>query len=191
MDRFSVVGYSAGAPYALACAYRFPERVRCVGLVSDVAGAGLMVRMLAGTVPRVTMPMFGRMFSSPQRAGRVLARLSGRWVPADRAALAQDGVQDLMAASLAEAFRGGPHGPALDAALLRHRWGFAPEQVTTATVHLWHGTEDHQVRPERARAASVVLPRCQPVFYPDDGHISVIVNHADEIVHALCDRRHA
>jgi pimeloyl-ACP methyl ester carboxylesterase len=33
LDRFSVVGFSGGAPYALACGYALPGRVTLVGLV--------------------------------------------------------------------------------------------------------------------------------------------------------------
>src|SRR3954452_14573241 len=36
-ERFSVVGYSCGGPYALAVAAELPERVERVGLVSSVA----------------------------------------------------------------------------------------------------------------------------------------------------------
>jgi pimeloyl-ACP methyl ester carboxylesterase len=32
-DRFAVAGFSAGAPYALACAYQLPDRVSVAGLV--------------------------------------------------------------------------------------------------------------------------------------------------------------
>src|SRR3954462_7076760 len=37
IERFSVVGYSCGGPYALAVAAELPERVERVGLVSSVA----------------------------------------------------------------------------------------------------------------------------------------------------------
>ena len=36
LERFSVLGYSAGGPYALACAYRFPEIVRSCAVVSSL-----------------------------------------------------------------------------------------------------------------------------------------------------------
>ena len=34
LDRFAVVGWSAGGGYALACAARMPERISAVGLAS-------------------------------------------------------------------------------------------------------------------------------------------------------------
>ncbi|MDH3303442.1 MAG: alpha/beta hydrolase [Acidimicrobiia bacterium] len=36
IDRFAVSGWSAGGPNALACAYRIPERLTGVGLISSV-----------------------------------------------------------------------------------------------------------------------------------------------------------
>jgi pimeloyl-ACP methyl ester carboxylesterase len=37
LDRFGVVGNSAGGPYAAACAYKIPARLTHVGIVSGVA----------------------------------------------------------------------------------------------------------------------------------------------------------
>src|SRR5436190_12648591 len=37
IERFSILGYSCGGPYALAAATELPERVERVGLVSSVA----------------------------------------------------------------------------------------------------------------------------------------------------------
>ena len=36
LERFSVLGYSAGGPYALACAYRFPEIVQSCAVVGSL-----------------------------------------------------------------------------------------------------------------------------------------------------------
>jgi pimeloyl-ACP methyl ester carboxylesterase len=39
LDRFAVVGFSAGAPYALACGHSLPDRVAVVGMVcGSIAG---------------------------------------------------------------------------------------------------------------------------------------------------------
>jgi pimeloyl-ACP methyl ester carboxylesterase len=37
VDEFDVAGHSSGGPYALACAYRFPERVKRVALIGCIA----------------------------------------------------------------------------------------------------------------------------------------------------------
>jgi pimeloyl-ACP methyl ester carboxylesterase len=36
IERFAVSGWSAGGPYALACAYGIPERLTAVGLISSL-----------------------------------------------------------------------------------------------------------------------------------------------------------
>ena len=36
-ERFAIMSYSAGSPYAAACAHALPERLTAVGIVSGVA----------------------------------------------------------------------------------------------------------------------------------------------------------
>ena len=40
IGEFGVMGHSSGGPYALACAYAIPDRVKCVALISSVAPHG-------------------------------------------------------------------------------------------------------------------------------------------------------
>jgi hypothetical protein len=50
---------------------------------------------------------------------------------------------------------------------------------------LWHGELDDQVKVTQARESTKRLLHCQSTFYPNEGHISTIANHASEIVTAL------
>jgi pimeloyl-ACP methyl ester carboxylesterase len=71
LERFAVVGFSAGGGYALACAARMPERISAVG------GRG-PAREWAGwwTLDR-PQPALGVPPRRPQDAGRCLARRAG------------------------------------------------------------------------------------------------------------------
>src|SRR6266545_918873 len=51
IDRFSVLGYSGGGPYAAVCAARLPGRVASAALVSSLASFALP-GMTDGLVPR-------------------------------------------------------------------------------------------------------------------------------------------
>jgi hypothetical protein len=96
-------------------------------------------------------------------------------------------VQDLMVASLVEAFCQSAKGAAHEGNLIvaRH-WGFEFEDIAMR-VHLWHGNRDNQVRTPEAKTSARRLPHCDAVFYQDDAHISTIVKHGDEIVRTLAN----
>jgi predicted esterase len=90
-----------------------------------------------------------------------------------------------MAASLAEGLAQGARGAAYDGMLLGRDWGFEPEQLHSAVVHLWHGEMDTQVPVEQARALSRQIRGICSTFYASDAHISTIVNHGGEIIGTL------
>ena len=56
LGRFSVVGISAGAPYALACAWAMPDRVTASGAVSAIP-SGLPPHRSPGTDLRYRLPL--------------------------------------------------------------------------------------------------------------------------------------
>jgi pimeloyl-ACP methyl ester carboxylesterase len=185
LDRFAVLGFSGGAPYALACAYRFPQRLTGCAVVAGVAPAGWFVRMLAAWLPWPLTFAIRAQFVDHAHASRLLSRFARRWPAPDRQVLTVPGVHQVLAASLADAFRQGAKGAARDGSLLGHRWG-QPEAIEHPVL-LWHGSADRQV-PAAVRSLAARLPHCQATWSPDDGHLSVIVNHADEILAALRNR---
>jgi pimeloyl-ACP methyl ester carboxylesterase len=189
MDHFSVVGFSGGAPYAAACAYRIPYRLNGCGLVSGAGQVSVFVAFLARWLPWILTYTIRRYFADQQQAQESLARFARRWVPQDRNALHQAGISDLMAASVAGAFHQGAKGAAYEGTLLGRPWGFDTADITLPTIQLWHGELDKQIPVSTARAVANTLPNCQATFYPDEGHISTIVNHAEEIVRSLTTDR--
>jgi fermentation-respiration switch protein FrsA (DUF1100 family) len=90
-----------------------------------------------------------------------------------------------MAASLVEALRQGARGPAFDGVVLGRPWGFKLEAIAFPKLYLWHGELDSQVPVAMARAVAERLIQCKATYYPGEGHISLIVNHQEEIVTSL------
>jgi predicted esterase len=90
-----------------------------------------------------------------------------------------------MAASLMEALRQGAKGAAYDGVLLGRPWGFKLEAIAIPKLYLWHGEHDDQVPLAMGRALAAQLVQCTATYYPGEGHISVIVNHREEIVRSL------
>ena len=109
--------------------------------------------------------------------------MAQKWIEPDRRSLRPE-VADLMTASLTEAFRQGARGAAYEATLLGGPWGFRLEEIAVP-VHLWQGELDCEAPIAMGRLVATRLPQCSATYYVNDGLISLIANHADEIVMAL------
>ncbi len=190
IDRFAVVGVSAGGPHALACAHAIPDRLTACGIVS---GVGPLLLRFYKRVPWILNSMMWLMsgfFRDADRAGKSLTRFTQGWPESDRNTLLVPGVCELWAASLAESFRQGSRGMSYDSVLVAGRhWGFDLADIKLPRLFLWHGDLDEDVPVSMGRTVAEKLRGCTARFYPE-GHLSVIVNHRDEIVTALVSPPH-
>src|SRR5262249_41727600 len=110
IDRFALVGVSGGAPYALACAYRIPERLISCGIVSGIGPlklgtAGMsrqnrLVLFLARRAPWLLRPLLNvsaRAFRDEKHASKAMPKAMKSMVKPDREALAASGLGDSFA----------------------------------------------------------------------------------------------
>ena len=148
VDRFAVIGWSAGGPHALALAAVAPERVTRVALVASMPPPEA-VRALPRDVRRVMR--LARV--SPRAAARALERW-GRQPPAPTGAAATD---EAYARGRVESFRHGGLWLARELAYLGRPWGFEIGEVH-APVTLWWGTADTVCPPSIARDYERRLP---------------------------------
>jgi pimeloyl-ACP methyl ester carboxylesterase len=199
-ERFGVVSYSAGSPYALACALAFPDRLTAVGVVSGVAqpfsapGAtsGMPTIMLWTTArihPRLTWLLFslmkGRITNAPRDR---LPKSAKEAMMAEADFVYIKGHPSAMAANMdagAEALRQGGLGPAEAGALYWKPWGFRLEDIH-AKVHVWHGEDDLNA-PFAAHGTMLAekLPSVEAQFYPGEGHISLIHKYLETFMQEL------
>jgi pimeloyl-ACP methyl ester carboxylesterase len=131
--RFSVVGVSAGAPYALACGWALAERLVGLAAVSPLGppdGHGA----IRGLRYRVPLVPFG---SGP--AGSLFGHVC-------LCALGLKG--DTPTAAMID-----------DYVVCRRPWGFDPADMGVP-VTLWHGGSDRLVPLAHARALAAVIPQC-------------------------------
>lgn len=197
---FAVMSYSAGSPYALACAHALADRLSAVGVVSGVAqpfrapGAtrGMPTIMLWTTArihPRLTSLLFNMMKNTITNAPRdQLPKTSKQAMmsEADFAFIRQHPA--VMAANMdggAEALRQGGLGPAEAAALYWKPWGFRLEDIRMK-MFVWHGEADLNA-PFNAHGKVLAqqLPNVDAKFYRDEGHISLIHKNLKTILQAL------
>jgi len=182
LDRFSIVGWSGGGPYALACAVAMPDRVSSVALVSTPAP-------LAGTSERSYLRRFDR--NAVRAAGRApwVVRLAmwhwGRgqrrdaagffeksvaeMCAADQAVLAEPALRSRMIANSTELYRQGGRGMYDEALILARPWGFALGDVRVP-VHVWYGARDETVPEGMVRHLASEIPGARLHISADEGH---------------------
>lgn len=198
LQRFAVLGYSGGGPYVLACARQIPERLLAAGIVSGTGPYELPGGPPAG-INSFLHPLLAVARTTPQAgraALRALGALARRAPPAlvaqtlllapepDRSALAHPGAARALVEAFLEALRPGPQGTCLDTALMVSPWGFDLQSVK-APVHLWHGALDRFVLPVTAQYLAQALPSAWLRLWPAEGHLSLLVRHAEEMLAEL------
>jgi len=196
-DRFNLIGVSGGAPFALACAAALPDRVGCTAIVCGLGPviamrkddgmmwhnrAGLTLASRARWLVRPTMGLGGPLL---KRFCKIaidnLMRHAG---PADRAALADPAIRDVLTREFQEAFRRGGAGAAEDGLIYGADWGIDLAAIR-APVHLWHGEDDRIVPPAMGRWVAERIPGARATFKVGEGHFSIVIHHLAEILEAL------
>ncbi len=198
LDRFAVFGASGGGPYALACAYRIPDRLTACGVACgigplDLGTAGMMrnyrlALFLALRFPWLLTPLlwaFGLPYRNEDTARKAIVKSAQHMSEPDRLSLLVPEVSAAVAASTMEAFRQGTRGVIYEASLYARPWGFRLEDIACPRIFLWHGGRDRIVPVAMGRAVAARLAHCQATFYPDEGHFSVLVNHISEMISTL------
>jgi pimeloyl-ACP methyl ester carboxylesterase len=156
LERFAVVGRSAGAPHALACAALLPDRVTraaaMVGLAPvDAEGldwfAGMAwsniddFRTAAADPERLARRLIPRSRAIHGDPARLIEELRGELAEDDLRVLADLGLRSMLLRAYAEATRQSAHGWIDDALALCRPWGFDPVDIRVPVL-LWHGRQD-------------------------------------------------
>jgi pimeloyl-ACP methyl ester carboxylesterase len=141
--RFSVVGVSAGAPYALACGWALPERIVALAAVSplvppDGLGASASLRY---RVPLLPFGLAG--------VGPALAHLGLVGLGLHRDTSARAMIDDYL--------------------VCRRHWGFDPAAVRIP-VTVWHGRADRLVPLSHTLELAAAIPACAARVDPEGGH---------------------
>jgi pimeloyl-ACP methyl ester carboxylesterase len=198
LPRFALLGISGGAPYALSCAARLPERVGGCALVCPLGPVYLdellsvmawPSRLLLGSARRIPwLPplLFGRLTTGllARRPEAVEGVRAFRAPAADLQELARPEVRDILTGAVRDAMGGGAQGALRDLWLYTHPWDI-PLGAIRLPVDLWHGEGDGTVPIAQARWYDRQLPLCRARYLPGEGHYSVPLRHAEAILRAL------
>lgn len=199
IEKFAVQGVSGGGPFALACAYKIPERLTACGVIVGMGPAYLSTRgmhpgnrvifFLSRYFPWFTGLMLRKSARETQDLEASIEglqrHLDNNFQKQDADALRDPEKMRIFALGAKEAFRRGTRGIAYEAKIFMDPWGFRLQDIRCSNLHLWHGELDTNVPIAMARHMAEVIPKCQSHFYPYDGHYSLPLNHLTDIMTAL------
>jgi len=196
LERFAVQGVSGGGPFALACAYKIPERLTGCGVIVGMGPHYLstkgmhfsnrLIFFLSRYFPAFTSLMLRKSAKATQDLetsyAHLLEDLDKNFQKQDADALRDPARLRIFALGAREAFCQGTLGIASEASIFMKPWGFDLEDIRRGTIYLWHGALDKNVPIATARYMAEKIPGCQATFYEEDGHYSLPLNRLQDIV---------
>lgn len=192
LDAFHVLGFSGGGPYALACAYAMPERVRSVHLAGSPGPSDLPE--IWSALRRQDHALFTLMRRAPwlfrallrlrmggvrQKPEHFVAQLAAKMRASDQSLLVAPDVLAKLCDDLREALRQGTAGMADDFAVLNRPWPFRLEDIRVP-VHIWQGAQDQVTSPQIGLAMAAHLPAAEFHLLESGSH-TLLLTHAAEI----------
>lgn len=195
IDRFAVMGWSSGGPYAAVCGARLPERVTRVALLSSTVPLDLYgttrgltfddraLLFLVRRAPRVAAALM-RTIIADAKDERLYKEALRRFPPVDRAVIREMGPPAEAVAFVKESLRQGPDGCLQDYRIFGEPWGFGLGEIT-APVDIWEGSEDRTGPPDYRDFLLRHLADARIFVVPDEGHISLLAHQAAEILGRL------
>jgi pimeloyl-ACP methyl ester carboxylesterase len=199
VDRFSTVGLSGGAPYALAAAYVLPARVASVGILGGVVPSGgedgtpgglvSLGTRLKPLLPLIAEPA-GALLTGFVRVVRPIAPaildLYARFAPeGDRAVLREPENKEMFIDDIVNSGRHGMRAAAYDAILFTRWWGFSVRDLRVP-VTWWQGDQDNIVPLGHAEHIVPLIPGAELRVCPGDGHLGGL-GLAEEVLDTILD----
>ncbi len=202
LDKFSVLGVSSGGGYTAACAAKIPQRLHSAVIVSEAwefTTADLLKYkrwslILIKQFPwlyQASMKLTQRLAQSATAKqplngppDKLLETFKKRLPAADYAVLKSSGRIKKSCEALNEGLRSGTRGTAWDLQLYFRTWDFSLNEIRMPLT-LFCGEKDRNVPLDLVKRIAATLPTAKLVMYPNEGHISVVVNQIEAIAKAL------
>jgi pimeloyl-ACP methyl ester carboxylesterase len=197
-EEYVALGWSGGGPHALASAALDP-RCRAAVTLASVAPADVDFDWTEGMGPENVEE-----FALAQKGGpeyealmaatgdfmgvatkdNVVEMFAGLLSEPDRAALADDDARELFVEGVRYGFVNGWRGYFDDNVALMTPWGFDVSNIKVP-VHLFYGDEDLMVPTSHGKWLEAHIPKATVTHRPEEGHLSIFMNHLDEVASAL------
>ena len=182
IDRFGLVSWSMGTPYALSVAQHFGARVQALGLVSPVtpvqsthdvrfySGQGRMVLLVALHTPRLLPVLMEALVKGIRRdVYGFLEEIIGKAPPSEKALFESPLYRQRRAAVLLQWARRGASMVANESIQAVHGWKVQAPPGGMA-CKIWHGDTDPEVHWHGVQALAQTLGGMELQIVPGAGH---------------------
>lgn len=193
LERFAVLGYSGGTPYALVTAHAWPARVTSLTLAAamppiddiadlrDYSATFRMALLVAKYAPSLLPPLLRVVVKGVRRnVYRYIDQSLASATETDRKVFENPRLRARYAEGLLAAVRRGEQDMVLEVLLAAHDWGFDCGEIRIPT-HFWHGDSDPLVAFAGAQKLAARLPDAQVTAVPDAGHY-ILYSHWEAIL---------
>lgn len=186
LPRFGVIGYSAGGPYALACAAVMPERLSQVMLISGAPpvtdkhlrkSMPLLIRLNYFLV-HYSPNFFDWVFRSYWRTARknphqFIKMATKNVAPTDKVVADSPAYLDMLLDTWKENLRRSHQGYVKDATLLMQDWGYDLTHIEKEIL-LWWGEEDRNNPISSLQFFENHLKHSHTFLHPLEGHFNFL-----------------
>ncbi len=197
VDEFSLLGISGGAPHVLACAHEIGDLVYQYGVISTVGPPGLGTKtmdrslrtrlFLASRLPWIYGMGLKKQMSLTKDPEEFLSQINKnrhRMPVADFELFNDDRFFDFYIRISKEGFSHGINAALHDARAFAGRWGFDISDITCGErITFWHGDKDPAFGV--VKLMNEMIRNSHLRVFPGEGHVSLAVNHADQILASL------
>jgi len=186
IDKFHVLGWSAGGPHALVCAYKMPERVISGAIVSGLGPADrpnpyegykgfLKLLMILGRkIPKLVY-VFRRMAAKQinKSSGKMGEKFVKSLPEVDQKPFENSATKEMLIADIKEGYKQGGDGPARDDIIINSPWKFNIKEIQTR-FDIWQGDSDVNVPVNQGKYQASLLPKNNFHLLKNRGHMLLL-----------------
>ena len=196
LDKFSMFGFSGGAPYTLACAWQIPERVSNAGIFGGIgplnqeSRKGIILGLRALYWLSYRTPFLARFFMNTMpllvnRNYKFYTRLLYSRLTENERVAHMSLTSNLVKLDRIEGFRQGNRASTYDLSLALN-WPIPLEEINSK-ISIWQGEEDRYTG-NMGRYIGKIIPNCSVTIIPDQGHYWIF-EHLEEMLLALINNQ--
>lgn len=197
IDKFHVLGWSAGGPHALVCAYKIPERIISGAIVSGLAPANrpnpyegykgfLRALMILGRRFPGLVYIFRRIAAKQinKPSGDIGDKFVQSLPKVDQIPFENQEVKAMLIADIKEGYKQGGDGPARDDIIINTPWKFEIANIQTR-FDVWQGDTDENVPVNQGKYQEELLPNSSFYLMENKGHMFLLEKWKDVLTQLI------